>query len=464
MRTITAISPTPICFRSSSTRRSSTSAAPRCPSCPTPSASATRGSASRPYNASVLTADVDIAGWFDALLESGAEPKAAANWTASELFGALNRLNLTHRREPGQPRAGRRIARPGRRRHACRARSPSRCSRSCSKPAGRRRDRRGARAQADQRHRRDRRHRRPGDRRQRRQGRAVQGRQGGPVRLLRRPGDEGDGRQGQPEDGQRAACGPSWADAADRPCDRCAAGVSRRGRTAVPPVPPAPPPPPLVIVIDVDQLTGALFDRYRTSFTGGLGRLAKGTVFRNGVDAAEGEAFRLDSQAALARQPACRPSAARLRPLPSMSSSTSAGRGVGAHSRRMPRGHLFPRASRLANSAVARLVASPEAGFEPPAACQPAAGAGRQFARAAGDYAAFTRLAGAGRRHARPRGVADRRAPPRPRPGAGCRFHRPCRHRQRRRARTCVQLHSLDRDLGAFFDVLDRPASIMRWR
>jgi aspartyl-tRNA(Asn)/glutamyl-tRNA(Gln) amidotransferase subunit B len=53
-----------------------------------------------PYNASVLTADVEIARWFDALLESGAEPKAAANWTASELFGALNRLELTIDRSP----------------------------------------------------------------------------------------------------------------------------------------------------------------------------------------------------------------------------------------------------------------------------------------------------------------------------------------------------------------------------
>ncbi len=56
-----------------------------------------------PYNASVLTADVEIARWFDALLESGAEPKAAANWTASELFGALNRMNLTIEQSPVTP-------------------------------------------------------------------------------------------------------------------------------------------------------------------------------------------------------------------------------------------------------------------------------------------------------------------------------------------------------------------------
>ena len=56
-----------------------------------------------PYNASVLTADVDIARWFDSLLETGAEPKAAANWTASEYFGVLNRLDLTIEQSPVSP-------------------------------------------------------------------------------------------------------------------------------------------------------------------------------------------------------------------------------------------------------------------------------------------------------------------------------------------------------------------------
>ena len=45
-----------------------------------------------PYNANVLTAEVESARWFDALLEAGAKPVAAANWVTSELFGALNRL------------------------------------------------------------------------------------------------------------------------------------------------------------------------------------------------------------------------------------------------------------------------------------------------------------------------------------------------------------------------------------
>ncbi len=47
------------------------------------------------YNASVLTAEVETARWFDALLDAGAPPPQAANWVASELFGALNRRGET---------------------------------------------------------------------------------------------------------------------------------------------------------------------------------------------------------------------------------------------------------------------------------------------------------------------------------------------------------------------------------
>ena len=56
-----------------------------------------------PYNASVLTAEVETARWFDALLEGGVEPKAAANWTASELFGALNRIGKSIEDSPVTP-------------------------------------------------------------------------------------------------------------------------------------------------------------------------------------------------------------------------------------------------------------------------------------------------------------------------------------------------------------------------
>ena len=43
-----------------------------------------------------------------------------------------------------------------------------------------------------------------------------------------------------------------------------------------------PPQPKLLVVISVDQFSADLFDEYRPQFTGGLARLASGTVFRNG--------------------------------------------------------------------------------------------------------------------------------------------------------------------------------------
>ena len=56
-----------------------------------------------PYNASVLTAEVETARWFDALLEAGAESKQAANWVVAELFGALNRRGESIEDSPVKP-------------------------------------------------------------------------------------------------------------------------------------------------------------------------------------------------------------------------------------------------------------------------------------------------------------------------------------------------------------------------
>ncbi len=58
-----------------------------------------------PYNASVLTAEVETARWFDRLLEAGAEPKQAANWVVAELFGALNRRGESIESGPVTPAA-----------------------------------------------------------------------------------------------------------------------------------------------------------------------------------------------------------------------------------------------------------------------------------------------------------------------------------------------------------------------
>jgi len=56
-----------------------------------------------PYNASVLTAEVETARWFDALLEAGAAPAQGANWVVAELFGALNRLGKSIEDSPVSP-------------------------------------------------------------------------------------------------------------------------------------------------------------------------------------------------------------------------------------------------------------------------------------------------------------------------------------------------------------------------
>jgi predicted AlkP superfamily pyrophosphatase or phosphodiesterase len=46
--------------------------------------------------------------------------------------------------------------------------------------------------------------------------------------------------------------------------------------------PPPAKPPRLLVVIAIDQFSANLFDEYRPQFSGGLARLASGTVFRNG--------------------------------------------------------------------------------------------------------------------------------------------------------------------------------------
>ncbi len=55
------------------------------------------------YAAAVITADVETARWFEALLTEGAEAKAGANWLTSDLFGALNRLGKSIEDSPVSP-------------------------------------------------------------------------------------------------------------------------------------------------------------------------------------------------------------------------------------------------------------------------------------------------------------------------------------------------------------------------
>jgi aspartyl-tRNA(Asn)/glutamyl-tRNA(Gln) amidotransferase subunit B len=57
------------------------------------------------YNAAVLTAEVETARWFEALLEKVGEEHAvrASNWVISDLFGALNRLGKSLAGSPVTP-------------------------------------------------------------------------------------------------------------------------------------------------------------------------------------------------------------------------------------------------------------------------------------------------------------------------------------------------------------------------
>jgi aspartyl-tRNA(Asn)/glutamyl-tRNA(Gln) amidotransferase subunit B len=68
-----------------------------------------------PYNAGVLTADVETARWFELLLAATAKKagkgeaevaKQAANWLISELFGALNKLGKGLEDSPVSPEGG----------------------------------------------------------------------------------------------------------------------------------------------------------------------------------------------------------------------------------------------------------------------------------------------------------------------------------------------------------------------
>jgi aspartyl-tRNA(Asn)/glutamyl-tRNA(Gln) amidotransferase subunit B len=60
------------------------------------------------YNAAVLTADVETARWFEALLAQvgDAHAQRASNWVISDLFGALNRLGRTIETSPVSPTQG----------------------------------------------------------------------------------------------------------------------------------------------------------------------------------------------------------------------------------------------------------------------------------------------------------------------------------------------------------------------
>ena len=63
------------------------------------------------YNAAVITADVETARWFEALVVATGKPegevgRTASNWLISDLFGALNRLGKSIEESPVSPAQG----------------------------------------------------------------------------------------------------------------------------------------------------------------------------------------------------------------------------------------------------------------------------------------------------------------------------------------------------------------------
>ena len=157
------------------------------------------------YDADVLVADRATADFFEAVAR-GRDGKQAANWVINELLGALNRTGTGIEASPVS------AAQLG---ELLDLQKDGTISGKIAKDVfeimlsegGDPRDnRRGARAEAGDRHRRDREDRGRDHRRQSGEGGAGEG-EAGDARLVRRPGDEGEPRQGQPAGGQRASEG-----------------------------------------------------------------------------------------------------------------------------------------------------------------------------------------------------------------------------------------------------------------
>jgi hypothetical protein len=227
-------------------------------------------------------------------------------------------------------------------------------------------------------------------------------------------------------------------------------------------------PPPLVVVVTVDGLSGDLFDEYRPSFTGGLARLARGTMFRNAYQGQSGGPTlgtmlkRVSPDSQNLAVSGAQPSATALGELVDQRWYWTGGR-FASDAARPP----LLRSPALASAGVARMVASPEGPLQPPPVCQtkaggPTAGVGNRFARSAGDYAGFTAspaLDGATLALAAgligELGLGRDRAPD----VISVKLASTGNVHSRFGAsgeEACLQLLSLDRDLAGFFDALDR--------
>lgn len=233
---------------------------------------------------------------------------------------------------------------------------------------------------------------------------------------------------------------------------------------ATPPImtPPAPAAPPaLTVVIAVDGLSSTLFDRYRSGFSGGFARLGGGARFslEGGGDLIGGlsqavKRGRPGSQTlVVAASPAVADGAA------DQSWAFASGRFVKAGA------GDAPAIAAQANAAIAQAIASPQPALEAPPECAspPLATGGKRFARAGGDLPAYiaspqsdggtlafalalARDLGLGSTSTRADIVAI---------GLGATSAVAAAHGQASQE-ICLNLFSLDRDLGDAFAYLDR--------
>ena len=257
--------------------------------------------------------------------------------------------------------------------------------------------------------------------------------------------------------------------------------------SATPPImtPPAPAAPPaLTVVIAVDGLSSATFDRYRPRFAGGLSRVSGGARF-----ALEGPGELIGGLSETIERG--RPGSQTL-----VVSGSSALADAGADQSWAFASGRFDKTSAAAapaiaaqaNAAIAQAIATAEPALEPPADCAslPLASGGKRFARAGGDLAAYmaspqmdggtlafalalARDLGLGSTSTRADVVAI---------GLGATAAVAAAHGAASQE-MCLNLFSLDRDLGDAFAFLDRtgvdyavvlagvsaePAPLLFWR
>lgn len=169
-----------------------------------------------------------------------------------------------------------------------------------------------------------------------------------------------------------------------------AALLAASAASATPPImtPPAPSAPPaLTVVIAVDGLSSSVFDRFRSGFAAGFGRIAGGARF---TLEGPGELIPSLGETVGRGRPGSRALVVSASPaLADPSAEQSWIFSAGGFEKSGP--GAAPAIAAQANAAIARAIATPQPALEAPADCAapPLASDSRRFARAGGDLASY---------------------------------------------------------------------------